>query len=149
MSLLNVHPVVHKHGGMSRALKFNASNLEDNREVSKEKTEDILNSYFAWTANPEDRLTLWKARHDAVYATKALRPGAQLWPTDVCVPLSDLAECITETEKDLAASFLRAPIAGHVGDGNFHLALCWIRTTPGRSPRPNDSTIDWSVARWH
>jgi D-lactate dehydrogenase (cytochrome) len=64
-----------------------------------------------WTANPEDRLMLWKARHEAVYATKALRPGAQLWPTDVCVPLSDLAECITETEKDLAASFLPAPIA--------------------------------------
>jgi D-lactate dehydrogenase (cytochrome) len=78
---------------------------------------------FTWTANPEDRLELWKARHDAVYAMKALRPGAQLWPTDACVPLSQLAECITETEKDIAASFLPAPIAGHVGDGNFHLGI--------------------------
>ncbi len=80
-------------------------------------------AHFVWTADAEDRLKLWKARHDAVYAIKALRPGAQLWPTDACVPLSRLAECITETEKDVAASFLLAPIAGHVGDGNFHLGI--------------------------
>jgi D-lactate dehydrogenase (cytochrome) len=78
---------------------------------------------FSWTANPEDRLKLWRARHDVVYADKALRPGAQLWATDVCVPISRLAECITETEKDIAGSFLPAPIVGHVGDGNFHLGI--------------------------
>jgi D-lactate dehydrogenase (cytochrome) len=78
---------------------------------------------FSWTANPEDRLKLWRARHDVVYADRALRPGAQLWATDVCVPISRLAECITETEKDIAGSFLPAPIVGHVGDGNFHLGI--------------------------
>ena len=78
---------------------------------------------FSWTTNPEDRDKLWRARHDVVYADKALREGAQLWATDVCVPISRLAECITETQKDLAASFLPAPIVGHAGDGNFHVSF--------------------------
>ena len=78
---------------------------------------------FAWTANPEDRKKLWQARHDAAYANKALRTGAQVWATDVCVPISRLAECIVETQKDIEQSFLPAPIVGHVGDGNFHLTL--------------------------
>jgi D-lactate dehydrogenase (cytochrome) len=92
---------------------------------------------------------LWKARHDAVYATKALRPGAQLWPTDVCVPLSDLAECITETEKDLAASFLPAPIAGHVGDGNFHLGIVLDPNDPrevAEAERLNDRLVRRALA---
>jgi D-lactate dehydrogenase (cytochrome) len=78
---------------------------------------------FSWTTNPEDRHKLWRARHDVVYANKALRDGAQLWASDVCVPISRLAECITETQKDLAASFLPAPIVGHAGDGNFHVSF--------------------------
>jgi D-lactate dehydrogenase (cytochrome) len=78
---------------------------------------------FAWTTNPEDRKKLWQARHDAAYANKALRPNGQVWATDVCVPISRLAECIAETKKDIDASFIPAPIVGHVGDGNFHLTL--------------------------
>jgi FAD/FMN-containing dehydrogenase len=58
----------------------------------------------SWTAKPEDRDKLWRARHDVAYADKALREGGQLWGTDVCVPISRLAECITETQKDLATS---------------------------------------------
>ena len=80
-------------------------------------------AHFAWTTKPEDREKLWRARHDVVYAVKALREGGQLWTTDVCVPISRLAECITETQKDLAASFLPAPIVGHAGDGNFHVGF--------------------------
>jgi D-lactate dehydrogenase (cytochrome) len=78
---------------------------------------------FSWTAKPEDRQKLWRARHDVYYADKALRQGGQLWVTDVCVPISRLAECITETQKDVATSFLPAPIVGHVGDGNFHVGF--------------------------
>jgi D-lactate dehydrogenase (cytochrome) len=78
---------------------------------------------FSWTTNPEDRHKLWRARHDAVYANRALRDGAQFWATDVCVPISRLAECITETQKDLTTSFLPAPIVGHAGDGNFHVGF--------------------------
>ncbi len=79
---------------------------------------------FSWTTKPEDRDRLWRARHDVAYADKALREGGQLWATDVCVPISQLAECIKETQKDLAASFLPAPIVGHAGDGNFH--VCFV-----------------------
>ena len=78
---------------------------------------------FAWTSRPEDRTRLWQARHDAAYANRTLAPGKQLWATDVCVPISRLAECIAETKEDLARSFLLAPLVGHVGDGNFHLTL--------------------------
>jgi D-lactate dehydrogenase (cytochrome) len=78
---------------------------------------------FSWATNPEDGRKLWRARHDVVYADKALREGAQFWATDVCVPISRLAECVTETQKDLAASFVPAPIVGHVGDGNFHVSF--------------------------
>jgi D-lactate dehydrogenase (cytochrome) len=78
---------------------------------------------FHWTTNSDERNRLWRARHDAAYACKALRPNGQIWATDVCVPISRLAECIAETRADLEANRLVAPIVGHVGDGNFHLVL--------------------------
>jgi D-lactate dehydrogenase (cytochrome) len=78
---------------------------------------------FEWATRAEDRSRLWQARHDAYWAGRALRPGAHAIATDVCVPISRLAECVTETQRDIAASDLVAPILGHVGDGNFHLTL--------------------------
>ena len=78
---------------------------------------------FDWATRAEDRTRLWTARHNAYYAARALRPGARGWVTDACVPISRLAECIAETKADLAASPLPAPLVGHVGDGNFHLAI--------------------------
>jgi D-lactate dehydrogenase (cytochrome) len=78
---------------------------------------------FAWATKPEERRQLWQARHDAYYAWKASRPGAEFLATDVCVPISRLTECITDTQKDIAASFLSAGIVGHAGDGNFHLGF--------------------------
>jgi D-lactate dehydrogenase (cytochrome) len=78
---------------------------------------------FEWTTKPEERTRLWQARHDAYWAGRALRPGAQAVATDVCVPISRLAECVTATQRDVAESKLLAPILGHVGDGNFHLTL--------------------------
>ncbi|HJO69330.1 MAG TPA: FAD-linked oxidase C-terminal domain-containing protein, partial [Rhodospirillales bacterium] len=66
---------------------------------------------------------LWQARHDAYYACLALRPGSKGLATDVCVPISRLAECIVETRRDIDESFLIAPIVGHVGDGNFHVVM--------------------------
>jgi D-lactate dehydrogenase (cytochrome) len=76
---------------------------------------------FAFATHPEEREKLWRARHDALYASLALRPGARAWTTDVCVPISRLADCIIETKQDNAASFLQSTIVGHVGDGNFHV----------------------------
>jgi D-lactate dehydrogenase (cytochrome) len=78
---------------------------------------------FAFAHAAEDRAKLWQARHEAYYAALALRPGCKGWPTDVCVPISRLAECVLETKADLAASSLLAPLVGHVGDGNFHLVF--------------------------
>jgi D-lactate dehydrogenase (cytochrome) len=78
---------------------------------------------FRWALLPEERSALWRARHDAWHACKAMRPEAERVPTDVCVPISRLAECIIETRADIDASGLVAPILGHVGDGNFHVVM--------------------------
>jgi D-lactate dehydrogenase (cytochrome) len=78
---------------------------------------------FEWATRPEDRSKLWQARHDAYWSGRALRPGAAAVATDVCVPISRLAECVVETQRDIAQSRLLAPVMGHVGDGNFHLTL--------------------------
>jgi len=75
---------------------------------------------FEWATKTEDRTRLWQARHDAYWAGRALRPNAKAFATDVCVPISRLAECVVATQRDIAASRLISPIAGHVGDGNFH-----------------------------
>lgn len=76
---------------------------------------------FKWAERPEDRKTLWAARHDAYWAARTYRPGTDVVATDVCVPISRLADCVTETQKDIAELGLVAPIVGHVGDGNFHV----------------------------
>jgi D-lactate dehydrogenase (cytochrome) len=78
---------------------------------------------FQWTTRSEDRTKLWEARHHAALSNFTLRPGASMIATDVCVPLSRLAECVTATQADIVDSRLIAPIVGHVGDGNFHLTL--------------------------
>ena len=78
---------------------------------------------FLWTTNPEKRTQLWKARHNAYWASLQLRPGAKGLSTDVCVPISRLAECVAETQEDIAAHGLLAPIVGHAGDGNFHVLV--------------------------
>ena len=76
---------------------------------------------FQWAVQTEDRNKLWAARHDAYWAARTYRPGAQAIATDVCVPISRLAECVVETQKDIAELGLVAPIVGHIGDGNFHV----------------------------
>ncbi|MGZ3409964.1 MAG: FAD-binding oxidoreductase [Xanthobacteraceae bacterium] len=78
---------------------------------------------FDWATKAEDRTRLWQARHDGYWAACGLRPGAKAISTDVCVPISRLAECVTESQRDCVASRLVAPIVGHVGDGNFHMLL--------------------------
>jgi len=78
---------------------------------------------FEWATRPEDRTRLWEARHNAYFACLQLKPGCRSFTTDVCVPISRLAECISETIRDTEQSFLPAPILGHVGDGNFHCAI--------------------------
>ncbi len=94
-------------------------------EEQSRQAQDIAAEFgggnFQWETRPEDRSRLWQARHDALYAMNALRPGSKPMVTDVCVPISRLSECIAETKHDIDGSTIEAPIAGHVGDGNFHV----------------------------
>jgi len=76
---------------------------------------------FAWKSSAEERAALWKARHDAYWAAQSLRAGARIWITDACVPISALAACIEETKREMAGLSFPATLAGHVGDGNFHV----------------------------
>ena len=76
---------------------------------------------FQWAERAEERNKLWEARHEAYWAARTYRPGAQAIATDVCVPISRLAECVIETRKDIDELGLTAPIVGHIGDGNFHV----------------------------
>ena len=104
---------------------------------------------FKWATKTEDRTALWTARHDVTYANKALRPGCEIWATDVCVPISRLTECIMETKKDLKSSFLIAPLVGHVGDGNFHLGFLINRDDPKEleeAERLNDRLVMRALA---
>ena len=78
---------------------------------------------FSWTTDAAEQKKLWRARHDAAYAIKALRTDGQLWATDACVPISRMAECIDQTIEDIEKAGIIAPILGHVGDGNFHLCM--------------------------
>ena len=96
-----------------------AEQIDSARAIS----DDFGGTDFAWASKPEERSKLWQARHDAHYANMQLRSGARAWATDVCVPISRLAECIAETRKDIETSGLLAPIVGHVGDGNFHVDM--------------------------
>ncbi|PDT42506.1 MULTISPECIES: FAD-binding oxidoreductase [Sinorhizobium] len=85
---------------------------------------------FVWTTNPEERARLWRARHNAYWAQKSLKPGAAILATDVCVPISRLADCVAATHEDIAAHGLIAPIVGHAGDGNFHVGVLFDDKDP-------------------
>jgi len=85
-------------------------------------------SDFEWAEKPEDRTKLWKMRHNAHYASMALRPGTRVYVTDICVPISRLAEAVEETREDIAAMPFPGTILGHVGDGNFHAELMFDDT---------------------
>jgi D-lactate dehydrogenase (cytochrome) len=78
---------------------------------------------FIWATKPEERTQLWQARHDAYFACLQIRPGSRAVSTDVCVPISRLAECVHETMEDVKGYFAPVPLLGHIGDGNFHLML--------------------------
>jgi D-lactate dehydrogenase (cytochrome) len=92
-------------------------------EMVQEIAGEFGGSDFQWAETQEDRDRLWNARHTAYYAALAMRPGHKGVSSDVCVPISRLAECITETEEDLKSSPSFTTIVGHVGDGNFHVLV--------------------------
>ena len=100
-----------------------ASSVKEQSELFSEIASDFGGGNFEWTSNSEQRNKLWKARHDAYYATKSSKPESEYIATDVCVPISRLSECIIKTQEDLKKYNLFGHIVGHVGDGNFHVQL--------------------------
>jgi len=97
--------------------------VREQAQIFAEIVAECGGSDFAWDSNEEARNKLWHARHNAYPASCALRPEAKALSTDACVPISRLAECVSETAKDIEASGMVGPIVGHVGDGNFHVLL--------------------------
>lgn len=118
-------------------LEFHGTDVSvaDQTETVQMIAESYGGGSFQWTVHAEERNKLWQARHDAAYAAKMMRPNAQIWATDVCVPISRLAECIMATKQDIEESNLLAPIVGHVGDGNFHLVLVVDHSDPEEEAR--------------
>jgi D-lactate dehydrogenase (cytochrome) len=106
-------------------LEFHGSEAGVAEEAKRfgEIAADLGGGPFDWATKAEDRTKLWQARHDSYWSMLALRPGARGFATDVCVPISRLAECVAETQADIAEMGLIAPIVGHVGDGNFHVGV--------------------------
>ena len=94
--------------------------VREQSEMFGEIAADYTQHEFKWTIDQEERTKLWKARHDAFWAAMALVPGGIAMSTDVCVPISRLAECVEDTRRDIEETGIIAPIVGHVGDGNFH-----------------------------
>ena len=95
--------------------------VQEQAEMVKEISTEEGGSDFQWSTREQEKQKLWEARHNAYYAGLALRPGSKGWATDVCVPISRLADCILETRRDIEESGQLVPLVGHVGDGNFHL----------------------------
>lgn len=90
---------------------------------------------FDWATKPEERTALWTMRHNGAYAIYAARPGWKALVTDICVPISNLAQAINDTAADLADSGLYGPILGHVGDGNYHCVIMFDPDDPEALPR--------------
>lgn len=113
-------------------LEFHGSEagVREQVEMFDQIARDFGGGTMQWATRTEDRNRLWQARHDAALACMAMRPGAALMATDVCVPISRLADCILESEEDLLAHGIDAPIVGHVGDGNFHISFSFDPDDP-------------------
>jgi len=125
MAALNKHNKLNYRESPTLLLEFHgtqASVVEQAKAV-QEIARDNGGLDFQWATRPEERSKIWEARHNAYFACLQLKPGARALSTDVCVPISRLAECVVETQRDVAQHRLVAPIIGHVGDGNFHLSL--------------------------
>ena len=101
------------------------SSNKESIQVAEEISKNNKGNEFKWAQSTEDRNKLWQARHDVYYAVKALSNNIKVYTTDVCVPISNLVECIKFAENEIKNYGLRAPMVGHVGDGNFHSTIIY------------------------
>ncbi|WP_395689227.1 FAD-binding oxidoreductase [Aestuariivirga sp.] len=114
------------------------ASAQEQAETFMSIAQELGGGPYRMARKEEDRQKLWQARHDAFWATKALMPGKESFATDVCVPISRLAECVVQTQQDLASNGLYGPVVGHVGDGNFHVVLYCDRSDPEEVRRVKD-----------
>jgi len=105
--------------------EFHGSGVDNNENIKIVETLSNENngSKFKWAKTTEERNKLWKARHDAYYSVKAEKNNIRVYVTDICVPISNLVDAIRFAEDEIKKYGLRAPMVGHVGDGNFHVAI--------------------------
>ena len=134
---INLHSKMSLAEAPTLFLEFHGSKAaaEDGIAQFKELAESEGALDYQWASAEEDRRRLWKARHDAYFAVKTTWPGKDVLATDVCVPISRLADCVLETQADIAATGLIAPIAGHAGDGNFHCSVVLDASDAGERAR--------------
>ena len=107
--------------------EFHGSENSNNEsiEVVEEISKSHNSSEFKWASTTEERNQIWKARHNVYYSVKAQGDNVRVYSTDVCVPISRLVECIKFAEKEIQKTGLKAPMVGHVGDGNFHVTIVY------------------------
>lgn len=96
--------------------------VAEQSQIAEEICTEHAGTSFQWSTDTDERAKLWQARHDILWATKAIRPGCELYTGDICVPISQLAESILAAREDIDASHLIGQVIGHVGDGNYHTA---------------------------
>src|SRR5687768_15091 len=125
MAALNRHNKTSHREMPTLLLEFHGSEagVVEQAETVQALARDNGGLDFQWATRPEERSKLWEARHQAYFACLQLKPGARALSTDVCVPISRLAECVVATAKDIEQASLPIPLFGHVGDGNFHLVI--------------------------
>ncbi|SHJ06664.1 FAD-binding oxidoreductase [Wenxinia saemankumensis] len=114
--------------------------VAEQAETFGEIAADAGGTEFTWTTSPEERTKLWQARHDSYWASLALDPTRKGISTDVCVPISRLAECVTAAQARTQELGITAPVVGHVGDGNFHVLLLVDPESPEETAKADDFT---------
>jgi D-lactate dehydrogenase (cytochrome) len=132
ISAVNFHSKLTLDEKPTLFLEFHGTEVSARDQVAmfKQIAESEGSIRFDWAEKEEDRRRLWKARHDVYWAVKSRWPGKDLLATDICVPISRLAECVRETEQDIQEHGLICPIVGHVGDGNFHTSPVFDMQSP-------------------
>ncbi|MDE2298013.1 MAG: FAD-binding protein [Burkholderiales bacterium] len=158
--LLDAHAVraVNRHDKLALTeapmllMEFHGSpaSVKEQAATVQEIASDFGGSGFQWATTPEERTKLWTARHHAYFAGVQMKPGCRTVTTDTCVPISHLAECVTQASLDAEAAGMQHYIVGHVGDGNFHIAYLIDPTIPAEretAERLNDAVVQRAIRR--
>jgi D-lactate dehydrogenase (cytochrome) len=147
MAALNKHNKTGHREKPTLLLEFHGTEkgVVEQAEMVQEIAREHGGLDFQWATKPEERTKLWEARHHAYFACLQLKPGSRAISTDVCVPISRLAECVVETTKDIEQASMPVPLFGHVGDGNFHLVI--LVDPDSKSDMEEAKALNWRVVK--